>query len=105
MAAFRIDARPALISVWPQVRRLNGTALFRNPMTRNGAQPARVDGMERPDRRTTTHNVSAASATRTSTMVSGGSSRTETPAKKNAPPQMMASTISIVHSIAPMRGP
>ena len=61
---------------------------------------SRRRGTTGPSRGAQAHRMSAASHTRRATMVSGGSSLTATPTKKNEPPQKTESVSNIAHSRA-----
>ena len=98
VVAFRIEARPLAISVWPQKIRLNGMRLFSPPMIRKAPQARYEVGMRKPRARTTRLSATAARPTRPSTTVNGRRSASATSAKKNEPPQRTESATSSSHS-------
>ena len=81
----------------------NGRTLFRNAMAKNGFQPDSVSGKLIRYAHSTGRRIRAASATRSSTTVSGGNSRSTTPWKKNEPPHSTESTASSNQSLASIR--
>ena len=97
VVAFRIEARPEAIWVWPQKIRPKGTRLFIRPIAaklRHGV-PARNSSL--PAMARTTLSATAAKATRQKTTDSGGSSANATLAKKNEPPHRMDSDNNQIH--------
>ena len=64
VVAFRMEARPLSISVWPHVISVNGIALFSAPMTKNAVQTRNPRGTDRPRHSTKSHSRIAAQNTR-----------------------------------------
>jgi hypothetical protein len=94
VVAFRIDASPLGMKVWPTTISENGMTLLRSPIATNGFQPAMPLGKPMPWIRSSGSRMAAPSATRKSTSVSGGNSCSAAPLKKNEPPQRTESTAS-----------
>jgi hypothetical protein len=72
-------------------------------MAKKGFQPDSVSGKRIRYAHSTGRRMSAASATRSSTTVSGGNSRSATPLKKNEPPHSTESMASSDQSLASIR--
>ena len=72
-------------------------------MVKNGRQPAGPLGKAIRQAHSTGTRMTAASATRSSTTVSGGNSRIATPTKKNEPPHNTESSASSHQSLMSMR--
>ena len=103
VVAFRIEARPLGMKVWPITISENGMTLLSSPITTNGFQPAAPLGKPIPCTRSSGRRIAAPSATRSNTRVSGGNSRKPAPLKKNEPPQRTESTASSDQSRASIR--
>jgi hypothetical protein len=87
----------------------NGSTLLNRAMRKNGLQPLHRFGNGSRCAQSTGSRIMAASSTRNSTSVNGGSPRSTTPLKKNDPPQRIESRprsdqsrASIVVSLAVM---
>ena len=104
VVAFRIEASPLAIRVWPHRIRLNGTRLFSAPMARKARQARASPGILPPPVSTARLSASAATPTRPSATVSGGRPESATLPRKNEPPQIVESASSSVHSAAPITG-
>jgi len=102
VVAFRIEASPLAMWVWPHTIRENGMTLLSRPMPKKAAQSRTPRGIRCPVARTTTWRIKAARPTRRTTMVNGGSSFTAIPVKKNDPPQSTERASSKAHSRAVM---
>ena len=103
VVAFRIEANPLETSVCPVTISENGSTLLSSAMAKKGFQPATVRGNRILYAHSTGRRIRAASATRSSTTVSGGSSRSTMPLKKNEPPHSTESTASSDQSLMSMR--
>src|SRR3954468_5906883 len=103
VVAFRIDASPLGMKVWPITISENGMTLLKSPIATNGFQPLTPFGNRMPWIRSSGSRMAAPSATRKSTNVSGGNSRSAAPLQKNEPPQSTESTASSDQSRASIR--
>ncbi len=99
VVALSTEARPLAISFCPNTIAENGTTLLSTAITRNGHQPASEVGSRWPSASTTGISSTAASATRTNTIVSAGSSPTAIPTNRNDPPQSTESAASSSHCV------
>ena len=86
VVALRIEARPLAMWVCPHAMSENGIALFSSPMPKKASQVLASHGIGERVARSTRCRAAAAIATRSSTMVKGGTVLTTTPTKKNDPP-------------------
>ena len=102
VVALRMEASPLAIWVCPQTMRQKGSRLLRKPIPKNASHTRRSFGSDRPIMRINTTKASAASPTRSVTILKGGNSRTAMPLKKNEPPQRTERTRSIAHSFHPI---
>lgn len=73
VVAFRIAARPDAMWIWPHTINVKGMTLLSRPMARNAAHAASEPGGRKPDATTIIQSAAAAGATRSETIVSGGS--------------------------------
>ena len=100
----RIEARPLSMRVWPQKISEKGMALMSAPMTRSAAQIRGLRGRAMPRRRMTRNSTGSAQTTRCSVTVSGGTAWRAISAKKNEPPQTVASPAIIRPAAGGMLG-
>jgi hypothetical protein len=98
VAAFKIDAKPEAIWVCPHTIKTNGIALFSKPIAKNEPQIARLLGDRNPKKKANDHKANAAMPTLKVTIVRGGKSLTAIPTKKNEPPHIVESRMSIAHT-------
>src|SRR3954451_18813413 len=103
VVAFRTDASPLGMKVWPITISENGMTLLRSPIVTNGFQPVTPLGKPTPWIWSSGSRMAAPSATRINTSVSGGNSSSAAPLKKNEPPQRTESTASSDQSRASIR--
>ncbi|MGX1322450.1 hypothetical protein AB7M17_005903 [Bradyrhizobium sp. USDA 377] len=103
VVAFRIEASPLGMKVWPITISENGMTLLSSPIAQNGFQPIMPLGRPILCARSNGSRIAAPSATRKNTSVSGGNSRRAAPLKKNEPPQRTESTASSDQSRASIR--
>src|SRR6185369_3566269 len=94
VVALRIEASPLGMVVCPITISENGSTLLNKATAKNGRQPEMPFGNGRRQARSSGSRISAASATRSSTSVNGGNSRSTTPLKKNDPPHSTESADS-----------
>ena len=81
VVALRIEPRPLGMWVMAHISKQNGSALLRKPIAQSAIHDLRSVGRGAPVARRIASSTSAASATRSTTMVTGGSSLSATPAK------------------------
>ena len=102
MNPLRIEDRPAVIWVCPQTIKLNGITLLKTLITIKANQTAIWVGNCLLVINTMEMRTIAASVERSATIVSGGSSSSETSTRKKDPPHNIDRVINIDHSVSPI---
>ena len=104
VVAFRMPARLAPISCWPQKISVKGRTLFSTPMTATSRQNRPSRGSFTPKAGSSANRMAAAMLTRSQTTTSGGTWVTAILANRKDPPHSTDRIISSSHSVGPISG-